>query len=248
MGEFRPATDDAIAASIRDWSEKLKEVEAIRAREMPVRETAAALGDLQHLRSYAMGFAERLDRQARGLLTVAEQENAERGDLSLKFVRTARSVRQIVVLEQETMGLRPIPEARAAARPSPSHREAVGPSPGSSPGQALSRDAEERHDNERREPSDLKDRERSDLDDLYDYDDGPLEQVLAGVRKALKVPAGFAPECSAGAATGGRPCGSPEVAFGDRALNRLTPRSTASSIPPRRGEKASVMVRERKPP
>jgi hypothetical protein len=107
----------------------------------------------------------------------------------LRFIKVARSVRQIVVLEQETMGLRPMPVGRmagtvapAAERPSPSQPKAAGPLPLPQAGEAI--------DGDDRERSDIGDRE---LDDLYDYDDGPLEQVLAGVRKALKVPASAAP-------------------------------------------------------
>jgi hypothetical protein len=184
--DLRPASDDAIAASIRDWSERLREVEAIREAARPGRETAAALDDLHRLRALGMESAERNERQARGLLTMAEQENATPGDTLVRFVKVARSVRQIVVLEQETMGLRPMPERRMAAaeRPSSSQPKAAGPLPLPQAGEG--QDGE-------RERSDLADRERDDLDDLYDYDDGPLEQVLAGVRKVLRVPASAAP-------------------------------------------------------
>jgi hypothetical protein len=188
------APDDALKRSIADWAGKLKEVEAIRRREAAVRETNDAVDDLARLRAIGMNHAERTDREASGILTCAEQEAVGRGtDPAIKFVRVARAVRQIVVLQQEVLGLRPVAGVRVVAEkaadaipspaPSPSEPGGLSPTLPRGAGEGLSDRTE----------NDLADRERSDLserDDLYDYDDRAFPEVVAGVRRTLGVAQG----------------------------------------------------------
>ncbi|HLG86075.1 MAG TPA: hypothetical protein VKZ79_02650, partial [Alphaproteobacteria bacterium] len=68
---------------------------------------ADQLESLGWLRRYGMGIAERLDRYARGLLlSQMLQEPFHDVDVALAFARIAKAVRQIIVLEQETAGIR----------------------------------------------------------------------------------------------------------------------------------------------
>jgi hypothetical protein len=192
--ETGPDRDDPVRESIQDWAEKLKTVDGLREAERKSRETAAALDDLHRLRALGMEAAERNDRQARGLMPAGERENAYPGDTGLRFVKIARAVRQIVVLEQEIMGLRPAPARRAAASagtaketgapeagPSPSQPEAPGPHPRVEPGAGSLPQASERHERERRDPDDY-----DDYDDTDDYSDAPIGQVIAQMHAALK--------------------------------------------------------------
>jgi hypothetical protein len=249
--------DARMKESIRAWAENLAAVEAINAARRVPRETAASLDDMHRLRALGMEGAERNERQARGLLTMAEQDAAVRCDTGLRFVKIARAVRQIIVLEQETMGTRPMPPGRAAhevpaaaSRPRTEEKPAASASQASdaSPQAAAGEDAAgEPQRNDTRERSDLRD--RADLrdreeDDLYDYDDGPMEQVLAGLRKVVGDTAvGDAAVGDAGgeAVRGGSPGRGPE--------RRPPPDGFAATPQARRGPaEFAGMVRERGPP
>ncbi len=118
-----------------------------------------------------MGIARKMEGWLDG--AVSDQEMAMaiggRGVVS-EFCRVARAVRQVIVLELELTGQRPAPDRDAVREPREEAEEAP-----------------ERGDDHWR----LR-------DDLNDYDNGPLDQVVAKVRKAvgLEAPADdpFAPE------------------------------------------------------
>jgi hypothetical protein len=77
----------------------------------------ATLDDLARMRRVGMNFIERLDARAAGGMTEAELEGMKRvGDDCIAFERVARAVRQIVALEHETVGIRPMPRYRDAGR------------------------------------------------------------------------------------------------------------------------------------
>ncbi len=192
----QPDAAEAVDAEIAAWQARLRQVQEMRRLERPIKTTAGSLDDLEQLRGFAMGFAERLDREGRGMLRETEREAVgynNRTDITLRFVRVARAVRQIVVLEQEMLGLRPVAGVRAAAA-------AVASSVGAAaePDVAATDEADdERGDFERAgderpdfERCDLRD--RPDPDDLDDYDDRPAEQVIAALRRDLGAPVSFA--------------------------------------------------------
>ena len=167
--------DAALAKSIREWAAKAEEVEAARRKTLALRETNDAIEDLRRLRQIGMEHAERTGREGRGLLTYDEREGLSRAtDPGLKFNRIARAVRQIVVLQQELLGNRPVAGVRAVADIQPMAADSsVQPREHAEP------DAER---------SDLPDRERpdrDDLNDLYDYDDRAYGEVVADVRRVL---------------------------------------------------------------
>ena len=170
--------DAALAKSIREWAAKAKEVEAARRQTLALRETNDAIEDLRRLRQIGMEHAERTGREGRGLLTYDEREGLSRAtDPGLKFNRIARAVRQIVVLQQELLGNRPVAGVRAAAD---------APAAAAPTADAETADAEPTR--RERERSDLRDRpERNDLNDLYDYDDRAYGEVVADVRQVLDV-------------------------------------------------------------
>jgi hypothetical protein len=149
-----------------------------------LRETNDAVDDLRRLREILMEHVERSDRQAKGLLRLDEYENCDKTlDPGLKCIRLARAVRQTVVLQQELLGLRAAPGARALAG-----RESEVAAP----------DAEvtTRETPEVREREDFRERDRNDTrdpDDTYDYDDRPYDQVIASIREGFKIPAEAAP-------------------------------------------------------
>ncbi len=138
---------------------------------MAERQTADALGDLRRLREIGMMRAEQTVQDGEDRVHGAVRDSGAKPlDSVTAFVQVARAVRQIIVLEQELLGQRPVPVARAAAarpadtQPAVSNRRA--------PNQSAD--------------SDL--RERSDLDDLNDYDDRSFQQVLSGIHEALDLP------------------------------------------------------------
>jgi hypothetical protein len=134
-----------------------------------VRETEAQLQDLNRMRAAGMMFIDRMERRANGLLRYDEEKIFERGvDIFTGFARVSRAVRQIIVLEQEIFGLRPPSGTRAAANGNaPATRD---------PYRTLS----ERSFSEC-------DTDRSDLNDLNDYDNGPIDVVVARIAKTLGV-------------------------------------------------------------
>jgi hypothetical protein len=116
-------------------------------------------------------------------LSFDEQEASKRGgDPGLKFNRVARAVRQIVVLQQELLGNRPVAGVRAMA----DIQRAATDVPAQPRAQA-------EDDIER---SDLPDRERdrNDLNDLYDYDDRAYGDVVADVRQVLNISPAAGPD------------------------------------------------------
>jgi hypothetical protein len=173
-------------AAIRDWARKIRQIEALKAEMRPARETGLALDDLHRLRALGMDSAERNERQASGTMTVRERDAAVPGDTGLRFTRIARAVRQIIVMEQELMGLRPVPTPRTgAARPAPAAASAESPtSTAAASGNTGAGEAPE--PNDLRDRSDLRDRpDTHDYDDHDDYDRGPYEQVLERVLTTL---------------------------------------------------------------
>jgi hypothetical protein len=82
-------------------------------------------------------------------------------------------VRQIVVLQQELLGNRPVAGVRAVADMPVAN--------------AKTADAEPAHRETEIERNDLPDRERPERDDLYDHDDRAYGEVVADVRQVLGV-------------------------------------------------------------
>src|ERR1039457_5660226 len=77
--------------------------------------TEIQLGDLGKLRAMGMDFATELHRVAMAKSPEAEDSPlAQDRNLALSFTRVSRAVRQIIVLEQELMGLRAPPVRHAA--------------------------------------------------------------------------------------------------------------------------------------
>ena len=134
---------------------------------------AEQLGDLRRMREIGMNFVERLERRASGLLLEREERAfLDAGDICLGFARVTRAVRQIIVLEQEMLGLREPPVARAVGRNSAAHSTESAAPPAADPV------------GDRTDPPDT-DRERNDLNDLDDYDRGPADAVVAQIRSTL---------------------------------------------------------------
>jgi hypothetical protein len=170
----RAEFDAALSKSVREWAAKAKEVEAVRLETMALRETNDAIEDLRRLRQIGMEHAERTSREGRDLLTFDERDGLARGtDPGLKFNRIARTVRQIVVLQQELLGNRPVAGIRAVAD-APT---------------AVARTTDAEPAQRETERSDLADRERPERNDLYDYDDRSFDQAVDGVRQTLGVSA-----------------------------------------------------------
>ncbi len=123
------------------------------------------MAELGRLRKAGMGTVAAISAFLEGGLSVDEAKPLiGRGSVVNEFLRVARAVRQIIVLEQELEGLRPAPDRDAT----PKQRETPAGQPG-----AKRIGAHGESDDER--------------DDLDDYDKGPLDRVVARVRKALKV-------------------------------------------------------------
>jgi hypothetical protein len=70
----------------------------------------ATLGDMAEMRAIGMRFARRLDKRSAGEMSAEEEKGMRRvGDDCVAFERTTRAVRQIIALEHETVGIRPMP-------------------------------------------------------------------------------------------------------------------------------------------
>ena len=140
-------------------------------------------------------YAAGLDRPAAGSLLFRDESPFAGVDVALGFSRVAKAVRQIVVLEQETAGVRPIAVKReAAAVPAPaavaSDRDALkaGEADATRPQRLVHEDAHDLPDAE-----DLHDR-----DDIDDYDDyaelrsGTLQDAIARISRDLNALPGAA--------------------------------------------------------
>jgi len=170
--------DAALSKSVREWAANAERVEAARRQTLAMRETNDAIEDLRRLRQLGMEHAERTSREGRGLLTYDEREGlSSRADPGFKFNRIARAVRQIVVLQQELLGLRPVAGLRAMADAPAAVAEIADAEPA----------RRETEPGDRPERNDLPDRERPERDDLYDYDDRAYGEVVAGVKQVLGV-------------------------------------------------------------
>ena len=144
---------------------------------------ADQLESLGWLRRYGMGVAERLDRYSRGLLLAADlQEPFKDVDVALAFSRVARSVRQIIVLEQETAGVREMRVPRALVERAASEQAAAAREPDN--GAPVSRSVDRDLD---RDPDDV-----DDYDDYDDYRSGPVAEIAAEVRAELDAMPGAA--------------------------------------------------------
>ena len=142
------------------------------------------MAELARMRAAGMATIERIGRWSDGLLSPAEvKELAGRRGIVNEYVRVARGVRQIIVLEQETMGWRAAPLRDVDAPDDIEDGAEDGAEDGDDDG-AL----EEADDLEALERDYGATRERfgSD-DDLDDYDTGPLDQVIARVREDLNI-------------------------------------------------------------
>jgi hypothetical protein len=70
----------------------------------------ATLGDMAEMRAIGMRMVRRLDKRSAGEMSAEEEKGMKRvGDDCVAFERTTRAVRQIIALEHETVGIRPMP-------------------------------------------------------------------------------------------------------------------------------------------
>ena len=155
------------------------------------------LADLGDLRGAGMNLVRRMDRRVAGKLPEDEEKAFGKiADPILSFARLSRSVRQIIVLEQELMGLR-MPQlgrdATYAERDDKSRLRGFRKWPGKDPDDDCyenpdTRDASDLydHDNDLRDTDDLGDAEET--DDTNDYLAAPADEIIARVRTALGVP------------------------------------------------------------
>src|SRR6185312_1002779 len=105
-----------LARNVAAHAEQMKVLEEARRETAALRETNDAVADLRRLREILMDHVERTDRQAKGLLRLDEYENCDRKiDPGMKCIRLGLAVRRTVVLQQELLGLRAAPGARALA-------------------------------------------------------------------------------------------------------------------------------------
>jgi len=119
---------------------------------------------LAELRGIGMAIAEGLGRYVAGTLLPSEEKVFKGCDVALAFSRVARAVRQIIVLEQEVMGLR----EKHWLKEKPRRTEL----------------AEPLHESVER--ADRPERERfRDYDDYDDYLKGTPEEIIAQVRAEL---------------------------------------------------------------
>jgi hypothetical protein len=125
------------------------------------------LDELARLRDIGIAGAERISRCMQGKATPAEAALlASKDGLFVEFMRTSRAVRQVIVLEMELVGLRPAPDRDAP-------RGLHAPDAGA-------------NDNRGR-PGDVL--AFGDIGNDYDYNHGPLDEVVARIRKDLRVAA-----------------------------------------------------------
>jgi hypothetical protein len=76
----------------------------------------ATLDDLALMRRAGVNIVRRIDRRSLGEMSPAEEKGMERvGDDCAAFERVARAVRQIIALEHETAGIRPMPQPRGGS-------------------------------------------------------------------------------------------------------------------------------------
>jgi hypothetical protein len=145
--------------------------------EVQGRMALAQLEALRMARDATVNMIDKIDRAAAGLLE-AREDHPMSGttDLCLAFTRVTRTLRQIIVLEQEVAGLREPPRRYYAAASAPAAAN-----------DAASRDSEDRAErDDDRERDDLRDPpDRDDTHDDDDYDDREFDIVLASVRKTL---------------------------------------------------------------
>jgi hypothetical protein len=125
------------------------------------------LDELARLRQIGIAGAERISRCMQGKATPAEAALlASKDGLFVEFMRTSRAVRQVIVLEMELVGLRPAPDRDAP-------RGLHAPDAGA-------------NDNRGR-PGDVL--AFGDIGNDYDYNHGPLDEVVARIRKDLRTEA-----------------------------------------------------------
>ena len=126
--------------------------------------SGVGLDCLAELRAVGMAIAEGIGRYVKGALSPEEEKAFKGCDVALAYARVARAVRQIIVLEQEVMGLRD----KHWLKHKPVRAETAEPL------------------HERAERPDRPERER--FDDYNDYDDylkGTPAEIIAQVRAAL---------------------------------------------------------------
>ncbi len=143
------------------------------------------LDELERLLAAGMETVRQISQWSKGALGPDEVKVlAGKGGIAEEYVRVARAIRQVIVLEQELMGLRPGPPRDGGGEPPDDEGD----------------DDHEAELEERSEGSDLRDRAGdyenlndyenfNDYENLNDYDRGPLDRVIARVRKALRVEA-----------------------------------------------------------
>jgi hypothetical protein len=123
----------------------------------------ARLRELGRLREIGVRGAERISLCFQGKLSAEEAAAvAGKDGLPMEFCRTARAVRQVIVLEMELVGLRAAPDREA-------DHEAL---------KGLNRAGEK--DGRESDPGD-----HENLRDVGDYMNGPMEDVVARIRKDL---------------------------------------------------------------
>jgi hypothetical protein len=121
--------------------------------------------ELARLRALGMQNVETLSRWSTGDLTDQEAKAlAGMGGFVMEYCRVAKAIRQVIVLELELSGQREAPD-----------RDAI-----REPGEQDASNPQEQY-GERRE--------RGDSYERSDYDNGPLDLVIAKVRKALRADA-----------------------------------------------------------
>jgi hypothetical protein len=140
--------------------------------EYQARLALAQLEALRIARDATVNIIDKIDRASAGLLE-AREDHPMSGtvDLCLAFDRAARTLRQIIVLEQEVAGLRE-PQRRYSP---------AAPADGAAPKTAAPNDSEDRAERDADyERDDLRDR-----DDIDDYDNREFDVVLASIHKTL---------------------------------------------------------------
>jgi hypothetical protein len=171
-----------LAKNVAESGAYMKTLEEARRSTAGLRESNDAVEDLRRLREVLMGHVDRTDRQARSLLRLDEYEAADHSiDPAMKCIKLARAVRLSIVLQQELLGLRPVPGARL-----PAVKDATAEKPAAAAPERELRDTETA-DTETRET----DREQlHDRDDTHDYDDRSYDEVIDAIRTEFEIPAG----------------------------------------------------------
>jgi len=178
-----------LARNVAFQAEQMKILEEARRNTAALRETNDAVEDLRRLREILMDHVERTDRQAKGLLRLDEYENCDRTlDPGMKCLRLALAVRRTVVLQQELLGLRAAPGARALAGRQSDADTVEDEAPEAEAVVEEKPEVREREDHRERDQHDTRD-----PNDTHDYDDRPYDQVVASIRKEFKIPADAKP-------------------------------------------------------